>query len=413
MAIVQATPITLPLNTFSAAASALTLHRFSFGINFYSRTYTAFLQPLQKAPTRRRSARQQLKTPNTVNVTHAEQATAEEHIITPATDDYIASASTSASHSSACRGDDQPGRSAKAAKTPRRGDLSRHSKNSSPAKGKREQDSIECTSLVEKRMASTSTSALHSSECRGDDRPGSFTKRTKIPWRGNISRRSKRASAAKRKREEETESSHRKATRNAADVAATSIRRSQETTAEKTARNAAKAAATSIRRSQESMAEKTARHAADAAANSAARASESSAQMRTRRQRDAISTSAARVVEGSTERLERLQTVNQRRHALRGLCSPPKQFWRSTMSQFRGFPVAKPPNRIHVSCNAKKWPGESAGLCCSDGKVQLPPFQELPAPLKSSVGGFQSSLQTFPRINQTVQLCLPDDLFWR
>ncbi|CAE1327277.1 unnamed protein product [Acanthosepion pharaonis] len=38
-------------------------------------------------------------------------------------------------------------------------------------------------------------------------------------------------------------------------------------------------------------------------------------------------------------------------------------------------------------CNAKNWPGESAGLCCSDGKVQLPPFQELPAPLKSLLEG--------------------------
>ncbi|CAE1140616.1 unnamed protein product [Acanthosepion pharaonis] len=88
-----------------------------------------------------------------------------------------------------------------------------------------------------------------------------------------------------------------KATRNAADAAATSIRRSQETTAEKTARNAAKAAAMSIRRSQESMAEKIAHHADDAAAASAARASESSAQKRTRRQSDAISTSGARAGE--------------------------------------------------------------------------------------------------------------------
>ncbi|CAE1314134.1 unnamed protein product [Acanthosepion pharaonis] len=142
-------------------------------------------------------------------------------------------------------------------------------------------------------MASTSTSALHSSECRGDDRPDSFAKRAKIPWRGNLSKRSKRASAAKRKREEETESPHRKATRNAADAAATFIRRSQEITAEKAPRNAAKSAATSIRRSQESMADKTARHAADATAASPARASESSAQKRTRRQRVAISTSAA------------------------------------------------------------------------------------------------------------------------
>ncbi|CAE1178294.1 unnamed protein product [Acanthosepion pharaonis] len=201
------------------------LHRFN--INFYSHFTQHFYNPSNGSYTTniRTSATEE---PNTVNVAHAEQATAEEHIITPVTDDHIASTSTYALHCSVCRGDDQPGSSAKAAK-----------------------------------------------------QPG-----------------------------EATLAGHRKATRNAADAPATSIRRSQETTAEKTARNAAKAAATSIRRSQESMAEKTARHAADAAATSAARASESSAQKRTRRQRDAISTSAARAVEGPTERLERLQTVN-------------------------------------------------------------------------------------------------------
>ncbi|CAE1151057.1 NCBP1 [Acanthosepion pharaonis] len=101
------------------------------------------------------------------------------------------------------------------------------------------------TPISDDHIASTSTSALHSSVCLGDDQPGSSAKRAKIPWRGNLRRRSKRASASR-------QSPHRKATRNAADGAATSIRRYQETTAEKTARNAAKAAATSIRRSQES-----------------------------------------------------------------------------------------------------------------------------------------------------------------
>ncbi|CAE1304472.1 unnamed protein product [Acanthosepion pharaonis] len=143
------------------------------------------------------------------------------------------------------------------------------------------------------------------------------------------------------------------------------------------------------------MAEKTARHAADAAAASAARASESSAQKRTRRQRDAISTSAARAVEGPTERLERLQTVNQLRHAQRGLCSPPKQFWFKLA--FNYDPVLRLSGRKDLQigsmsvvcghCNAKKWPGESAGLCCSDGKIQLAPFQELPAPLKALLEG--------------------------
>ncbi|CAE1303705.1 unnamed protein product [Acanthosepion pharaonis] len=164
-------------------------------------------------------------------------------------------------------------------------------------------------------------------------------------------------------------------------------------TAEKTARNAAKAAATSIRRFQESIAQKIARHAADAAAASAARASESSAQKRTRRKRDAISIS--RAVEGPTERLERLQTVNQRRHAQRGLCSPPKQFWFKLGFNYETVLRLSGHKDLHIGsmsvvcghCNAKRWSGESAGLCCSDGKVQLPPFQELPAPLKALLEG--------------------------
>ncbi|CAE1224618.1 unnamed protein product [Acanthosepion pharaonis] len=136
------------------------------------------------------------------------------------------------------------------------------------------------------------------------------------------------------------QSPHQKATRNTANAAATSIRRSQETTAKKTTRNATKAASTSIQRSQESMAEKTACHAADAAATSVARVSESSVQKCTRRQRNAISTSAARAVEGPTERLEWLQV------------------WFKLAFKYE-----------------------------TDGNVQLPPFQELPAPLKALLEG--------------------------
>ncbi|CAE1282210.1 unnamed protein product [Acanthosepion pharaonis] len=291
------------------------------------------------APTRRTSARQQLKTPNTVNVTHAEQATADEHIITPVTDDHIASTSTSALHSSACRGDDQSGSSAKAAKTPSfvkrakipwRGNLSRHSKRASAAKRKREEEteveaSLRLSSQSQRRQYVLSHETLGERNYRLNCKSVytySLKNKRKLPKRLQDNKKAASSQALLRSRQ----SPHRKATHNAADAAATSIRRSQQTTAEKTARNAAKAAATSIRRSQESLAEKIARHASDAAAASTARASESSAQKRTRRQRDAISTSAARAVEGPTERLERLQTVNQRRHALRGLCTPPKQF---------------------------------------------------------------------------------------
>ncbi|CAE1274450.1 unnamed protein product [Acanthosepion pharaonis] len=280
------------------------------------------------APTRRTSARHQLKTPNTVNVTRAEQATAGEHIITP---------------------------------------------------------------------------------CRGDDRPGSFAKRAKIPWRGNLSRRSKKASAAKRKREEETEVE--------ASLRLSSQSQRRQARIEKLLamqptplqlpfdgprRPRLRKPHVTQRKLRQRPFDgprnpwlKTARHAADAAAASAARASESSAEKRTRRQRDAISTSAARAVKEPTERLERLQTVNQRRHAQRGHCAPPKQFWFKLVFNYE--PVLRLSGRKNLQigsmsvvcghCNAKKWPGVSAGLCCSDSKVQLPPFQELPDPLKALLEG--------------------------
>jgi len=38
-------------------------------------------------------------------------------------------------------------------------------------------------------------------------------------------------------------------------------------------------------------------------------------------------------------------------------------------------------------CHAKKWKNEPAGLCCSGGKVRLPPFEPLPEPLYSLLLG--------------------------
>ncbi|CAE1250274.1 unnamed protein product [Acanthosepion pharaonis] len=95
---------------------------------------------------------------------------------------------------------------------------------------------------------------------------------------------------------------------------------------------------------------------------------------RTGRQRDAISTSADRAVEGPTKRLERLQTVNQRRHAQRGLCSPPKQFWFKLAFNYEPELRLLCRKDLQIGsmsvvcghCNAKKCPGESADLCCSD-----------------------------------------------
>ena len=34
-------------------------------------------------------------------------------------------------------------------------------------------------------------------------------------------------------------------------------------------------------------------------------------------------------------------------------------------------------------CLALKWKGETPGICCSGGKVNLPPFKDPPEPLKT------------------------------
>ncbi|CAE1246946.1 unnamed protein product [Acanthosepion pharaonis] len=38
-------------------------------------------------------------------------------------------------------------------------------------------------------------------------------------------------------------------------------------------------------------------------------------------------------------------------------------------------------------CNARKWAGDPAGLCCCSGKVRLPPLHEPPTPLRGLIAG--------------------------
>ncbi|CAG5049381.1 unnamed protein product [Parnassius apollo] len=44
-------------------------------------------------------------------------------------------------------------------------------------------------------------------------------------------------------------------------------------------------------------------------------------------------------------------------------------------------------NVVCSFCNASKWSKESAGFCCSGGKINLPSFEDPPAPLKSPLLG--------------------------
>ena len=46
-------------------------------------------------------------------------------------------------------------------------------------------------------------------------------------------------------------------------------------------------------------------------------------------------------------------------------------------------------------CHAKKWPGESKGMCCSGGKIRLDPLQEPPLYLKALLEGNSSDAKHF------------------
>ncbi|KAL8614341.1 hypothetical protein ACOMHN_007679 [Nucella lapillus] len=46
-------------------------------------------------------------------------------------------------------------------------------------------------------------------------------------------------------------------------------------------------------------------------------------------------------------------------------------------------------------CGAKKWPGEAPGLCCTGGKVRLPPIEEPPDPLKTLLTGNSQAAKQF------------------
>jgi len=69
--------------------------------------------------------------------------------------------------------------------------------------------------------------------------------------------------------------------------------------------------------------------------------------------------------------------------------------------------IGKMDNKCHY-CDALKFGGETLGLSCSDGKVKLPNYEELPEPLKSLMNGDHSKstefLSLLRKYNSTFQM---------
>lgn len=55
-------------------------------------------------------------------------------------------------------------------------------------------------------------------------------------------------------------------------------------------------------------------------------------------------------------------------------------------------------------CNALKWKEEAPGMCCSAGKVQLPPFEPLPEPLYSLLMDLHPEHEHFMTKTKTLPL---------
>ena len=62
-------------------------------------------------------------------------------------------------------------------------------------------------------------------------------------------------------------------------------------------------------------------------------------------------------------------------------------------------------------CHAKKWPGETPGMCCSSGKVKLQKLQSLPVVLQKLLTDNTTTAVQF-RQNLEVQFSIHDDIFW-
>ena len=63
-------------------------------------------------------------------------------------------------------------------------------------------------------------------------------------------------------------------------------------------------------------------------------------------------------------------------------------------------------------CAAKRWQGEAPVLCCSGGKVHLPPISEPPEPLNRLLLGETNESKHFLKKHPLLQLFLPDDVTW-
>ena len=150
------------------------------------------------------------------------------------------------------------------------------------------------------------------------------------------------------------------------------------------------AAATAASRALEGIEQRSVRRSRSAAATAASRASEGDEQQAVRRSRNTSGTALSRSTETPQERRATLDGNSQRRDNIRGVTCPNKQFWFRKAFQYEAEVNYSMRGDIQIVemrftcqfCRALKWGGESPGMCCSNGKVNLPSLEEPPQPLR-------------------------------
>ena len=164
----------------------------------------------------------------------------------------------------------------------------------------------------------------------------------------------------------------------AANAASHAAARRAETRQQAQQRCANDAAAHATAREAENQAQSQQRRAADAAAHVAAREAENEAQSQQRQQADAAAHAAARVV-AREHRVH--ETVQQRRQRLAQARRRPRPHY---LGRENVTPQPHSVGRCDIEClhcHAYRFPGETLN-CCSNGKVELPLFQNFPQDLK-------------------------------
>ena len=191
--------------------------------------------------------------------------------------------------------------------------------------------------------------------------------------------------------------------RNANNRASTSTYRVNETTEQTTIRKSNDQVSTRMSRASESDSETANRNVNNRDCTRMSRASESDSETATRNVNNRDCTRKSRVSESDSETAIRRGNDATHRALLRSIetdedRSERLNAWRSDIiiwrnAAFNYDPLAKyaedtqikvgDMNVICVYCNAKKYKNEAPGLCCSNGKVELPLIEDAPEPLKS------------------------------